>query len=149
MEREDFNVDSKMQERMRATAGEMITIWYAGTKANERVPFRAKVLKASQKHGMHIEHIDLEADDPRKEDWLSVESKNWLIGDWHTYSSKDAAQEERAARKKERKDESDGVIAVEMARAKRGPGVFGQSRRRGRIRLFPKSLGERDAHVYI
>ena len=99
MEREDFNVDSKMQERMRATAGEMITIWYAGTKANERVPFRAKVLKASQKHGMHIEHIDLEADDPRKEDWLSVESKNWLIGDWHTYSSKDAAQEERAARK--------------------------------------------------
>ena len=99
MEREDFNVDSKMQERMRAAAGEMITIWYAGTKANERVPFRAKVLKASQKHGMHIEHIDLEADDPRKEDWLSVESKNWLIGDWHTYSSKDAAQEERAARK--------------------------------------------------
>ena len=99
MEREDFNVDSKMQERMRATAGEMITIWYAGTKANERVPFRAKVLKASQKHGMHIEHIDLEADDPRKEDWLSVDSKNWLIGDWHTYSSKDAAQEERAARK--------------------------------------------------
>ena len=58
-------------------------------------------------------------------------------------------EEERAARKKERKDESDGVIAVEMARAKRGPGVFGQSRRRGRIRLFPKSLGERDAHVYI
>ena len=99
MEREDFNVESKMQERMRAAAGEMITIWYAGTKANERVPFRAKVLKASQKHGMHIEHIDLEADDPRKEDWLSVESKNWLIGDWHTYSSKDAAQEERAARK--------------------------------------------------
>jgi len=99
MEREDFNVDSKMQERMRAAAGEMITIWYAGTKANERVPFRAKVLKASQKHGMHIEHIDLEADDPRKEDWLSVDSKNWLIGDWHTYSSKDAAQEERAARK--------------------------------------------------
>lgn len=58
-------------------------------------------------------------------------------------------REEERARKKERKDESDGVIAVEMARAKRGPGVFGQSRRRGRIRLFPKSLGERDAHVYI
>ena len=99
MKGEDFNVDSKMQDRMRAVAGEMITIWYAGTKANERVPFRARVMKASQKHGMHIEHIDLEEDDPRKEDWLSVESKNWLIGDWHTYSSKDVAQEERAARK--------------------------------------------------
>ena len=55
--------------------------------------------------------------------------------------------EEGAKERKE--DESDGVIAVEMARPKRGPGVFGQSRRRGRIRLFPKSLGERDAHVYI
>jgi hypothetical protein len=99
MNREDFNVDSKMQDRMLATTGEMITIWYAGTKANERVPFRARVMKASQKHGMHIEHIDLEEDDPRKEDWLNVESKNWLIGDWHTYSSKDEAQHERAGQK--------------------------------------------------
>ena len=99
MKREEFNVDSKMQDRMLAATGEMITIWYAGTKANERVPFRARVMKASQKHGMHIEHVDLEEDDPRKEDWLNVESKNWLIGDWHTYSSKDEAQHEWAGQK--------------------------------------------------
>jgi len=99
MKREDFNVDTKMQDRMLAATGEMITIWYAGTKANERVPFRARVMKASQKHGMHIEHIDLDEDDPRKEDWLNVESKNWLIGDWHTYTSKDEAQHDRAGQK--------------------------------------------------
>jgi len=47
------------------------------------------------------------------------------------------------------KNESDGVIGVEMARAKYGPDMFRQSGRRGRIRLFPTSLGAGDAHVYI
>ena len=47
------------------------------------------------------------------------------------------------------KNESDGVIGVEMARAKHGPDMFRQSGRRGRIRLFPTSLGAGDAHVYI
>ena len=47
------------------------------------------------------------------------------------------------------KNESDGVIGVEMARAKHGPDMFRQSGRRGRIRLFPTTLGAGDAHVYI
>ena len=47
------------------------------------------------------------------------------------------------------KNEIDGVIGVEMARAKYGPDMFRQSGRRGRIRLFPTSLGAGDAHVYI
>ena len=47
------------------------------------------------------------------------------------------------------KNESDGVIGVEMARAKYGPDMFRQSGRRGRIRLFPTTLGAGDAHVYI
>ena len=90
---------SKHMEQALATAGEMITVWYPGRKANECVPFRAKVKKASHKHGMHIDLIDLSENDPHKEDWLDSESSNWLIGDWHSYSSKDEASQERSNQK--------------------------------------------------
>lgn len=79
--------------------GEMITVWYPGDHATVRVPFRARVMKANHKSGMKIEHIDLDEDDPNREDWLDPESRHWLIGDWHTYASKDKATHERANQK--------------------------------------------------
>ena len=99
---------------MESIAGEVLTVWYAGSNPDQMVPFRARVKQATQKRGLEIEYIDLKEDDSNKNAWLDPETQDWLIGDWLTHNSKDEASHDRAGQR------ADAITARLRAAAVRG-----------------------------
>ena len=77
---------------------ETITVWYQ-QKNKKFVPHRCRVKRASAQQGLLIEHVDMDKNDPDKERYLDPADKNWLIGEWLEFGSKDEAQQVKANRR--------------------------------------------------